>query len=154
VERVLWLTLREQRSSYARMNDVLRVAASRHAELTVVEWDRVARSHPEWFNDDGLHLDYDGALGLARLIHQALLDAGAAQPPFVVAAGAWDVPSPRSSSRAAVRPPFAGPAGQGCSRQACGSSLAAGSSAAPRAQAATSHACRPSTPPGDGRPGA
>jgi hypothetical protein len=81
VERVLWLTLREERSSYADMNDVLRAAAARHPELTVVDWQRTSRSHPEWFQDDGLHLNYDGAVAMATLVQKTLRSLGVVQTP-------------------------------------------------------------------------
>jgi hypothetical protein len=79
--RFLWLTLRAERQSYLDMNDDVRAAAARHDELTVVDWNLYSRSHPDWFQDDGLHLGYDGAVGMATLIHKALADAGSVQAP-------------------------------------------------------------------------
>jgi hypothetical protein len=81
VERVLWLTLRAERQSYLRMNDALRQAADRHPELTVVDWNLYSRSHPEWFQDDGLHLSFDGAFALATLVHQSLESLGLVTAP-------------------------------------------------------------------------
>lgn len=82
VERVLWLTLRADRTSYLSMNDVIRAAAARHPEMTVVDWNLFSRSHPDWFQDDGLHLDSVGALMMATLIHRSLSDLGlVAVPP-------------------------------------------------------------------------
>lgn len=72
VENVLWLTLRAERQSYLGMNDDLREAADRHPELTVVDWNLYSRSHPDWFQDDGLHLNFDGALAMATLVHRSL----------------------------------------------------------------------------------
>lgn len=76
-EHVLWLTLRAERQSYVQMNDVIRTAAERHRELTVVDWNLNSRSHPDWFQNDGLHLGHDGAVAMAMLVHGALEDAGA-----------------------------------------------------------------------------
>jgi hypothetical protein len=78
-QRVLWLTLTEERQSYADMNDVLRAAVAKHPELTIVDWQMYSRSHPDWFQDDGLHLGYGGAVGMATLIHKKLVDAGVVQ---------------------------------------------------------------------------
>ena len=79
---MLWLTLRADRTSYLSMNDVIRAAATRHPELTVVDWNLFSRSHPDWFQDDGLHLDSVGALMMATLIHRSLDDLGlVAAPP-------------------------------------------------------------------------
>lgn len=76
VTRVLWLTLHEARSSYATMNDAIRAAATRHPELTVVDWQVYSRSHPDWFQPDGIHLRTDGAEAMATLVHNALVDLG------------------------------------------------------------------------------
>lgn len=81
-QRILWLTLRADRTSYLSMNDVIRAAATRHPEMTVVDWNLFSRSHPDWFQDDGLHLDNVGALMMATLIHRSLGDLGlVAAPP-------------------------------------------------------------------------
>ena len=76
VDHVLWLTLRAERQSYLSMNDVIREAALRHPEMTVVDWNLYSRSHPGWFQDDGLHLNGDGALALATLVHRSLDELG------------------------------------------------------------------------------
>ncbi len=39
VQRVLWVTLRAERQSYLAMNEMIRDAAARHPELTVVDWN-------------------------------------------------------------------------------------------------------------------
>jgi hypothetical protein len=82
-ERVLWLTLTEERQSYKDMNDVLQAAVAKHPEVTIVDWQMYSRSHPDWFQDDGLHLGYGGAVGMATLIHKKLVDAGVVQAPVV-----------------------------------------------------------------------
>lgn len=76
VTRVLWLTLRANRQSYLSMNDDIRAAAAGHPEMTVVDWNLYSRSHPDWFQSDGLHLSGDGATAMATLLHQALSDLG------------------------------------------------------------------------------
>jgi hypothetical protein len=76
VTRVLWLTLRADRHPYLSMNDDIRAAAARHPEMTVVDWNLYSRSHPDWFQPDGLHLTGAGATAMATLLHQALSDLG------------------------------------------------------------------------------
>lgn len=78
VTRVLWLTLHEARLAYAVMNDAIHAATVRHPELTVVEWQVYSRSHPDWFQDDGIHLKKDGAEAMATLVHNTLVDLGIA----------------------------------------------------------------------------
>jgi lysophospholipase L1-like esterase len=81
VEHVLWLTLRAERQSYLAMNDVIRAAADRHPELTIVDWNLYSRSHPDWFQDDGLHLNSDGSLAMATLVHRSLDELGLVAAP-------------------------------------------------------------------------
>ncbi len=80
---VLWLTLRAERQSYLNMNDVIRAAATRHPELTAVDWNLYSRSHPEWFQPDGLHLTDVGAIAMATLLHRSLDELGLVAAPAV-----------------------------------------------------------------------
>jgi hypothetical protein len=66
------------------MNDDIEAAAKQHPEMTVVDWNVYSRSHPDWFQDDGLHLLAEGSLQMATLIHQALLDDKIAAKPVRV----------------------------------------------------------------------
>ena len=84
VTRVLWLTLHEARPAYAAMNDAIHAAAAHHPELAVVEWQVYSRSHPDWFQEDGIHLKKDGADAMATLVHSTLVDLDIA--PTAVAA--------------------------------------------------------------------
>jgi hypothetical protein len=72
VSEVLWLTLRANHHLYLTMNDTIRGLAATTPWLTVVDWNRYSRSHPDWFKDDGLHLTHEGATAMARLVHRAL----------------------------------------------------------------------------------
>lgn len=81
VERVLWATLRESRQSYASMNDMIRDAARRHPEITVVDWNAVSRNNPAWFQPDGIHLTATGAEGMASLVNGTLVQLGIAPKP-------------------------------------------------------------------------
>ena len=76
VARVLWLTLHEARPLYASMNDAIHTIATRHPEMTVVDWQVYSRSHPDWFQSDGIHLQRDGAEAMATLVHHALEGLG------------------------------------------------------------------------------
>ncbi len=81
VANVFWLTLRAERQSYLHMNDLLREAATRHPELTLIDWNLYSRSHPDWFQPDGLHLQRVGAVAMATLIQKALGAQGLVAPP-------------------------------------------------------------------------
>jgi Putative Ig domain len=84
VKRVWWLTLRAAHHPYVNMNDDIANAAKSHPELEVIDWNVYSRSHPDWFQDDGLHLLEPGSIAMAGLIHQTLLDDGVALKPVQV----------------------------------------------------------------------
>ena len=75
VRSILWATLREVRHPYVRMNDALVAVARRHPEVTIVDWNMYSRSHPEWFQSDGLHLLPEGGVALAQFLHEAIVRA-------------------------------------------------------------------------------
>ena len=81
VKHVWWLTLRAAHHPYLNMNDDLAAAAKRHPELSVVDWNVYSRSHPSWFQSDGLHLLRSGAEAMSTLIHKTLVADGVALPP-------------------------------------------------------------------------
>ena len=100
VREVRWLTLREVKSQYTAMNAVLRDAAARHPELALVDWNAYSAGHPEWFQNDGEHLVYGGAIAMASIIHAAL------RAPFASSTGAITVAAPpvaRAQRRYAAR---------------------------------------------------
>ena len=80
VKRIFWLTLRAARHPYLTMNDAIEALPSKHPEVTVIDWNLYSRSHPDWFQSDGVHLTADGAEGMATLIHKSLESAGIAAP--------------------------------------------------------------------------
>ncbi len=82
VKHIFWLTLRAARHPYLTMNAALEAAVANHPELTIVDWNVYSRSHPDWFQSDGIHLNGSGAQAMATLIHKAL-DAGGVAPPDV-----------------------------------------------------------------------
>ena len=74
VEHVLWVTMREQTDNYREINDVIRSQARRWPQLQVVDWDAASRGQ-DWFQPDAIHLNADGANGLARLLRANVLAA-------------------------------------------------------------------------------
>jgi hypothetical protein len=85
VKHVWWLTLRAAHHPYINMNDDIEAAASHHPELSVIDWNVYSRSHPDWFQADGLHLLGPGSEAMAGLIHRTLLADGVALKPVQVA---------------------------------------------------------------------
>ena len=74
VPHVLWVTMREQTDNYRQINEIIRTEARRWPQVQVLDWDAAGRGR-DWFQADGLHLNADGALGLARFLRPYVLAA-------------------------------------------------------------------------------
>jgi hypothetical protein len=85
VTRVLWATLREVRHPYVHMNDVVYAAAKSDPELTILDWNKYARSHPDWFQTDGMHLEPVGGAAMATFLHASIVSALAKPLPLLLA---------------------------------------------------------------------
>lgn len=72
VDDVVWVTLTEERENYRLINGVIRNAAARWPELDIADWAATSRGK-SWFAGDGLHLEPDGALALAKLLRTRVL---------------------------------------------------------------------------------
>jgi hypothetical protein len=91
VKHIFWLTLRAARHPYLAMNDDIAQAAARHPQVNVIDWNVYSRSHPDWFQADGVHLLSPGSQAMATLIHRSLLAAGVAAKPARIATTALPV---------------------------------------------------------------
>jgi hypothetical protein len=85
VTRVFWLTYRTNTAYvlpgglpaqflYTSHNNALAAAAQRHSSLRILDWDGFTAGRGNWFAGDGIHLNLDGANGLATFIKTALDD--------------------------------------------------------------------------------
>jgi hypothetical protein len=70
---VLWLTMREARGPYPALNQILAAEAAKWPQLQLVDWNALSASHPDWFQDDGVHLVDAGGVAMAHLIHGAVV---------------------------------------------------------------------------------
>jgi hypothetical protein len=77
VQRIVWVTLRETRDLYARTDAVIRKEAARFPQVEVADWNASSRGKA-WFRSDGLHLNADGAAGLAALLRPFIARAAGA----------------------------------------------------------------------------
>jgi hypothetical protein len=80
VERILWVNMRQWQQQYIGMDQVLVAAAARHPQLTIVDWESLSHDHYSWFQGDGIHLVYDGAVAMATLLNGAIKEALAPPP--------------------------------------------------------------------------
>ncbi len=82
VKHIFWLTLRAARHPYLTMNGCARGGGREPPRAHDRRLERLLRSHPDWFQSDGIHLNGSGAQAMATLIHKAL-DTGGVAPPDV-----------------------------------------------------------------------
>jgi hypothetical protein len=77
----VWVTLREQTDNYRQIDASIEAQARRWPQVQVADWDAASRGK-EWFNDDGLHMNATGAVGLALFLRPFIFAAcGAACQP-------------------------------------------------------------------------
>ena len=81
VQRILWVNMREWQQQYIGMNQTLAAAAERHPQITMIDWESYSRTHYEWFQGDGIHLRYDGAVAMATLLNSSIKEALEPPPP-------------------------------------------------------------------------
>ena len=74
VDRVVWLTLRERRASWAEINDRIREARKRWPQLQVGDWELESRDHDAWFTD-GIHMSWVGGAAFASFLRPLVLAA-------------------------------------------------------------------------------
>lgn len=103
IQHVLWVTMREETDNYRQIDDIIRAEARRYPQLQVVDWDAASRGQ-DWFQADGLHLNAEGALGLAKVLRPYVLAACGAecQPPAPAARLPKNVRAPRLRGAAVV----------------------------------------------------
>lgn len=81
VKHVVWTTLHESAAhvGFATMNAAIAAEAVQHPELSVLDWNAAANAHPEWLQDDRVHLNGEGPRAFARLLHERLVSLGVAR---------------------------------------------------------------------------
>ena len=45
------------------------------SQLTIVDWEKLSHDHYSWFQGDGIHLVYDGAVAMATLLNASIKQA-------------------------------------------------------------------------------
>ena len=67
------ITPRETGGVASHDADVVRSQARKHKNRTVLlDWVKFSAGHPAWFQADGLHLTFEGAAAMARLLKRPL----------------------------------------------------------------------------------
>ena len=101
VQHVLWVNLHAVRPEYVAKNAILEAAARQHPELNVLDWNSYSAGHPEWYQNDFIHLVPAGGVAIATWIHQAII--AALSPPPAPTEPALVVPAQNIVARVGVR---------------------------------------------------
>jgi hypothetical protein len=70
--RVFLLTVRVPRDWMKPNNEVIRTCAAAHERAYLIRWSMVSGRHPEWFVDDGYHLNATGQERYAAFIDRTV----------------------------------------------------------------------------------
>ncbi len=78
VRGIVWVTMRQARSSYDWTNHVIHSEAKRYPNVVVADWNAISAGKP-WFGPDGLHLTDSGATNLAYFLRPFIYKAAQSQ---------------------------------------------------------------------------
>lgn len=70
---IFWITAYGEHLQWQdESNDTIQALAEQNENVTIIDWASYATSHPEWFYNDGIHLNADGRSAYANLIKEVL----------------------------------------------------------------------------------
>jgi hypothetical protein len=72
VRHILWANFPATNDHWIDMDHVLEEVASHYGQMTIVDWNGASRGQATWFQNDGIHLLYPGALAMAGLFNNAV----------------------------------------------------------------------------------
>jgi peptidoglycan/LPS O-acetylase OafA/YrhL len=72
VDRVIVFNAKVPRRWESNVNGTIASGADRWPDVEIVDWNTIAGSHPEWFNDDLVHLNRTGMVAYADLLNQTI----------------------------------------------------------------------------------
>lgn len=71
--KIYWITVYgKYLQDQERTNQVIRNLAEHNENVKIIAWDEEAAKHPDWFYNDGIHLNGAGRSGFADLIRTSL----------------------------------------------------------------------------------
>jgi hypothetical protein len=82
VQRILWVNMPASSQHWVDMDNALDTVAKHYGQVTIVDWDQFSHDRWSWFQGDGIHLVYPGALAMAGLLNQALVQATSPPAPL------------------------------------------------------------------------
>lgn len=74
--KIYWVTVYgKYLQDQTKINEVIEGLAEKNDNVQVIPWSQEAQKHPEWFYNDGIHLNGEGRNGFAQVICSALDEA-------------------------------------------------------------------------------
>lgn len=71
--RIFWVSVYgKYLQDQTKINEVIEELAEKNDNVCVIPWNQEAQLHPEWFYNDGIHLNGEGRQGFAQVIYSAL----------------------------------------------------------------------------------
>lgn len=68
--QIYWINVHGQMLQWQSLsNDTINLLANKNHNVTVLDWNSVALMNPQWFYDDGIHLNMDGQEAYANFIY-------------------------------------------------------------------------------------
>src|SRR5438067_9582700 len=83
VQHILWVNFPATNQHWVDMDVALATVASHYGQMSIVDWNSASHEQSSWFQTDGIHLVYPGALALAGLLNQAMVQATGPPPPLL-----------------------------------------------------------------------
>ena len=70
---IYWVTVYGQHLQWQNdSNFIIHTLAEKNDNVHIIDWENTAPSHPEWFYDDGIHLNADGQVAYADLLFRSI----------------------------------------------------------------------------------
>ncbi|MDE6851994.1 MAG: hypothetical protein K2J67_05835 [Lachnospiraceae bacterium] len=75
---IYWITAYGKKLSWQKeVNQTIRKLADKNENVSVISWEKEAKKHPNWFYQDGTHLNTKGQTGYAQFIVKETKEPGA-----------------------------------------------------------------------------
>ena len=72
VDRVIVLNAKVPRRWESTVNGAIASGGDRWPDVEIIDWNTIAGAHPEWFNDDRVHLNRTGMVAYADLLNETI----------------------------------------------------------------------------------
>ena len=72
---IYWINVNGEHLEWTqRVNDLIAVLAAKNVNVSKINWSAEAKEHPDWFYDDGIHLQKEGQEGYAEFLYDIIYE--------------------------------------------------------------------------------